>query len=530
MVHRLWVFLILLPLMTGTAAAQDAKVVLQAASRAMGADILNTIQISGAGTNAATGQSFDPVSGDLATEDWPKFEVPSYTKTIDYGTRSSREEFTERQGRFGPRGGGGTPLQRDRQSVRIVNGDFAWNMQGTTANPALAVAEVRQLDIWLTPHGVLKAAMAAPDATAVVFPVNGPSNPGLTQNGNRRTIVSFTALGKYRVNVTINDQNLVELVQTWVANPVLGDMLYETRYVNYQDYAGVKFPGVIHSHEGDPWVNKGHNTWNIIVSGVQVNPAVPTMTVPDAVRQAVAPAVRAESQELADGVWLVGGGSHNSVVIEFRDFVAVIEAPLNEARSLAVIGEVERLIPNKPIRYLVNTHHHFDHAGGLRTYVALGTTIVTHPENREFYEKAVFSPGPRTLRPDRLSTLYPYFGIDREPRLETVMHIGDMRNTGYNKFVVSDGVRSLDIYPVHGLAHANTMLIAYLPNERMLVNADLYSPPAPGAQPPASPSPASVTLQQNIQRLKLDVTQHVPIHGRVGTMEEFVKIVGTGTN
>ena len=88
----------------------------------------------------------------------------------------------------------------------------------------------------------------------------------------------------------------------------------------------------------------------------------------------------------------------------------------------------------------------------------------------------------------------------------------------------------LDIYPVRGLAHANTMVLAYLPKEKILVNADLYSPPAPGAQPPATPSPATVALQQNIQRLKLDVAHHVPIHGRVGTMEEFVKIVGTGTN
>ena len=70
-------------------------------------------------------------------------------------------------------------------------------------------------------------------------------------------------------------QNLVELVQTWVANPVLGDMLYETRYVNYQDYAGVKFPGVIHAHQGDPWVNLGHNTLDIRVNAVEVNPALP---------------------------------------------------------------------------------------------------------------------------------------------------------------------------------------------------------------------------------------------------------------
>jgi len=284
MAHRLWILFVLVPLIPGAAAAQDAKAILQAAARTMGADTLKSIRFMGTGTNAAVGQSFDPGGGDLATEDWPKFEVTRYTRTIDYEARSSTEEFIERQGRMTPRGGGGTPLARDRQSMFVVNGTYAWNIQGTAINPAPAAAEVRQLDIWLTPHGALKAAMAASDATAVSIPVNAPSNAGLTQNGQRRTIVSFTALGRYRVNVSINMQNLVELVQTWVANPVLGDMLYETRYVNYQDYAGVKFPGVIHAHRGDPWVNLGHNTLDIRVIAVEVNPALSAMTVPDAVR------------------------------------------------------------------------------------------------------------------------------------------------------------------------------------------------------------------------------------------------------
>src|SRR5437879_12190451 len=109
-------------------------------------------------------------------------------------------------------------------------------------------------------------------------------------------------------------------------------------------------------------------------------------------RNATAPAARAQSQKLADGVWCIGGGTHNSLAVEFRDYAAVIEAPLNEERSLAVINEVSRLIPNKPIRYVVNTHHHFDHSGGLRTYLAQGDTIVTHQANREYYEQVLFNP------------------------------------------------------------------------------------------------------------------------------------------
>src|SRR5215471_14507872 len=175
--------------MAGTAAAQDARTVLQAASTAIGAQNLKTVQFTGTGWNAAMGQSFSPEA------DWPRFEVTKYTRTINYDAQSSSEEITRRQGAYPPQGGGGTPLQGDQQQHFLVSGNSAWNMQGTTANPAAAAAEVRQLDIIMTPHGFLKAAMAG-NATAMT-----------RMQGNRKTtIVSFTALGKYRVNGTINDQ------------------------------------------------------------------------------------------------------------------------------------------------------------------------------------------------------------------------------------------------------------------------------------------------------------------------------------
>src|SRR5438094_2078579 len=312
--------------------------------------------------------------------------------------------------------------------------------------------------------------MAAQNATAISITLPAPPG-GITTNG-KATLVSFTAMGKYRVNGTFNDQSMLELVHTWIPNPVYGDMLYELRYTNYKDFGGVKFPTTLHIHQGDPRLSVAHNSMEITINNVQPNASITAMAVPDAVQKATAPRERVESQKLADGVWFLGRGSHNSVAVHFRDFGVVIEARPDEERRLAVIREVNQLIPNKPIKYVLNTHHHFDHSGGLRTYLAQGATIVTHQANKEYYENVLFSTAPRTLQPDRFSTYYPYFSGGRRPLpIETVNQ----------KFVISDGVRVLDLYPVQGLDHAVGMLIAYFPKEKILVNADLYSPPAQGA-------------------------------------------------
>src|SRR5713226_7830296 len=125
--------LLALTIATGdTLRAQDAQAVLRAAGQAMGAANVKTIQYSGTGWNAAVGQSFSPA------EDWPRFEVTRYTRTIDYDAKSSSEQITRRQGTYPPQGGGGTPLQGEQQQHFLVSGNYAWNMQGTTANPAAA--------------------------------------------------------------------------------------------------------------------------------------------------------------------------------------------------------------------------------------------------------------------------------------------------------------------------------------------------------------------------------------------------------
>jgi hypothetical protein len=263
------------------------------------------------------------------------------------------------------------------------------------------------------------------------------------------------------------------------------------------------------------------------------------MPVPEVVRTAVTPRPRVESTKLAEGVWLLGGGTHNSLLVDFKDYVAVIEAPNNEARSLAVIAEAERLAPGKQIKYVVNTHHHFDHSGGLRTFLSHGTTIVTSESNKQYYLDILFSTAPRTLYPDRFAEFNPMYWISRRPApSETVS--GASNTIG--KYVITDGERIVEVLHVQDMAyelgdpslrqgnHGEDMLMVYLPKEKILFNADLYSPPAPGAAP-AAPTVAARTLQQNLIKYKIVPERHVPVHGRVGTHAEFLAMFpATKTN
>jgi glyoxylase-like metal-dependent hydrolase (beta-lactamase superfamily II) len=298
---------------------------------------------------------------------------------------------------------------------------------------------------------------------------------------------------------------------------VLGDMNYEHEFTNesYIDIGnGVKFPTEWHSHQG--WddnyqaqsINAGHNGFGGSFKNVRANACPDPVAVPDSVRQATFP-VRVDTERLADGVYLLGGASHNSVAVEFRDFVAVIEAPIDEQRSLAVIEEVVRRIPNKPIRFLVNTHQHHDHIGGLRTYMHIGATIVTHTKNFSFYTRDVLNYAPRTLRPDMVS-LWPPTELAEGYYYEQVSE----------NYVLSDGTRNLNLYYVQPLAHVEGMLMAYLPKEKLLVEADLFD-----THVPAASTPAGRALSTQVQRLKLDVSTIVPIHGKPVAWAEFAKVV-----
>jgi glyoxylase-like metal-dependent hydrolase (beta-lactamase superfamily II) len=454
-------------------AAQDAKTILQAASKAMG-DV-RSIQYSGTGHLYALGQAYSPTSA------WPQNNITSYTRTIDYRSRSSKEELTQVEP-TPPRLGGALPFAGEQKQINLVSGQYAWNQVGDAPQPAVATAEERQLQIWLTPHGFLKAAM---------------ENNATATKGSGGTIVSFTT-GKFKINGTIDDQNMVIRTETWVANPVLGDMPVETKFSGYKDFNAVKFPTMIIQKQGD------YPVLDLVVTSVQSN-ATLNLSVPDAARTTTLPTVKVTSQKIADGIWFLAGGSHNSVLVEYPTYLVMIEAPLDEARSTAVIAEAERLAPNKPIKYLINTHHHFDHSGGVRTYVAQGATIITHEMNKAYYEQVWKTS--HALEPDRLA---------QNPKKPTFITVKD-------KYTLADGGRSLEIYPLAGDTHNAGLMMVYMPKEKILVEADDFSWPA-GTRSGPRYHANNVNLYRNIQRLKLDVKTIAPLHGEPVPLSELQKV------
>jgi len=481
MTKTLMIVIAVVALMAHVGACQDAKTTLEGVAKAMGGTDLKSIQYSGSGSTYAVGQNPNP------TAPWPRFNAKSFTRSINYDTASMRDDIVRTQAEQPPRGGGGQPVIGENRQVQLVSGTYAWNQVGDTANPTPVAVTDRLQQLWITPHGVIKAGLA-----------NNATVQLRTAGEKKLTTVAFTVPGRFKVNAIVNDRNLVEKVESWTTNPVVGDMLVETTYADYQDFSGVKFPTKITQKTGD------FPSLDITVSAVQPNATV-DIQVPDNVRQAE---VRVQVQPVSDGIWYLAGGTHHSVLVEMKDYVVVVEGPQDDARAVAVIAAVKKLVPNKPIKYVVNSHHHFDHSGGLGAFVAEGATIITHASNKPFYEKALASP--RTVTPDKLAQ------SGKKATIETMT----------DKQVLGDDTRTMELHHIKDSTHHDGLIMVYLPKEKLLIEADAYTPAAADAPPPAQANPFSVNLHDNIGGLKLDVDRILPLHGRIVPVSELLKAIG----
>ncbi len=205
---------------------------------------------------------------------------------------------------------------------------------------------------------------------------------------------------------------------------------------------------------------------------------------------------------IAPGIWLLAGQSHHSVLVEFSDHLVLIEAPQSEARTLGAIAKARELRPGKPLTTLVTTHHHFDHTAGVRAAIAEGLTVVTHAGNSGFFEE--MAKRAHTITPDTLA---------KSSRAATVESLEEER-------VFKDGAMEMVLYHVAGNPHSDTMLMAYFPRERVIVEVDAFSPGG-------NVNPYAANLLENITKRKLQVDRIVPLHGTVAPFSELVKAAGT---
>ena len=450
------------------AVAQDAKTVIADATKALGAETMSSVIYSGSAATGNFGQS-KTIAGPLAVT-----TITNYSRAIDLTQPASRATGAT----MPPTIPGAPAPQAGVFNQNITPANTAWT---------------QQLEIWVTPWGFLKGA-AANNATVRSQKIGGKAYNVVTWSPAQKA----PSGQPYRLTGYIDDKNMVDRVETWVEHPVVGDLHVDTTYATYQDFNGLKVPTKIVQKRA------GLQTFEATITSGNANPTnlaqlltppPPAGGAPAAAgagrggapgAPAAAPAVA--SEKMADGVYRITGG-YVALAIEFKDHVVVLEGGQNEARGIAVIAETKRVIPNKPIKYVVNSHAHFDHASGLAPFAAEGITIITHKNNQGYLEKVLS--GPRTLVGDNLAK------SNKKPKVESA---GDKR-------VLKDETHTVELHHIQNLQHSDGMLVAYLPKEKILFTAD-FNIPAQG-QPPA---PAIATLVQNIERLKLDFEGHVLVH------------------
>ncbi|HVH26060.1 MAG TPA: MBL fold metallo-hydrolase [Vicinamibacterales bacterium] len=452
-------------------AAQNTNAVVGAASKAMGAATLNSITYSGTARNGAFGQSKsigDPMGPVNVTQ------ITTYTRTINFGQPADPAALVSRAtGPTQPPTVPGVPAP--------APGVFNQNVTGMQAGSNWGQA----LNIWTTPWGFLKGATA--------------NNATVRQEGGQQ-IVTYSPPNlkspsgqMYTVTGYINNQNLVTKVETRVEHAVVGDLLVEFDYSNYQNMNGVQVPGRIVQRQA------GLTTFDANIKSATPNPPnlAELLTLPPAPAGQAGgggggpqPPAAPPVEKLGDGVFKIGG-NYAALAIDMGDHILVVESGQSDARGSAVMAAAKQAIPNKPVRFVVNSHPHFDHASGLAAAVAEGATILTHANNEQVLERLLS--GPRTLTGDSLSKV-------ASRRANVVEGVGerDVRKGTTGKVVELHHIPN---------EHSDGMLAVYLPAEKVLYTADMTV---------VNPNPAQLgvlkSAVQAFNRLKLDFNTWIPAH------------------
>lgn len=466
--------------------AQNARGLVERVAVAMGGSkrilSVKTLMLRGTGENYNFGQNRTPDA------DLPVYAVTKFVRAMDFKNSRWRQDQT-REPKFIT---ANTSPQRQRIGYDVVAYDITSDTSMRRLGPRQTID--RRAELLYHPIGFIQAALK-----------RGAKLSEDAARGAER-IVNLDVDGE-RYKMTVDGRTMLPLqIERTIANASLGDVPLTNEFQKWYTVSDILVPIQIVQRIDRKW-----KLLDLTFDGVTVNRDVGDITAPESVRNAplVTPAVNVAVDTIAPGVWLLGGGSHHSVLIEMNDRLILVEAPQSDDRTLAVIAKARATVPGKPLTTLINTHHHFDHSGGVRSAIAEGLTVITHEKNKAFFED--LSRRKFSIVPDRLA---------KAPRAATIQGV-----TG--KRTLTDGVRNVDIYEIEGSAHSESMLIVHLPAERILIEADLFTPPAPNLANP-TPAPFAPNLLDNVGRLNLAVDRIVPIHGRIVPFTDLSAAVVSG--
>jgi glyoxylase-like metal-dependent hydrolase (beta-lactamase superfamily II) len=434
---------------------------------------VKTLVVEGQGTNLSLGQHKTPEG------EPPPYKVEAYKRTYDFANWRGRLD----QVRTPDYISANTASQRQIQGT---DGDVAFNIgrnDRATRTSARTAAD-RRVELRHHPIGILRASL---EPGAVL------SNP--RQDGGEEFVDVKTAQGDTLTLAIDSASKLPTSVSSMSYDPNMGDVVIKTRFENYQQVGDFMLPVRITSS------SDRYKVTDINLTRQTVDAEAGDLAAPADVRAAAVPPdvppVNVTAEELSKGVWFLAGGSHNSVLVEFSDHLTLIEAPQNEARSLAVFAKVRELRPAKPLTEVIVTHHHFDHTGGLRAAIAEGYTIIA-PEATEAHFQDLAT-RKHTIVADVLA---------RNPK--------PLKFRGVDEpLILKDQAMTLEVYPVEGSAHTPNILMVYLPRERMLAEADLFTVNRDAA-------PFAPNLLENIEKRKLRVDRLLALHEAIIPFKDLV--------
>ena len=401
-------------------------------------------------------------------------------------------------GRFYQMNKGGYPGGFSYQNGFVSDGKdgvgFDFIRKTTLARPNIPPAAVRQRLRWLPQFVVLNALDRASRLRYL----------GKADFDKRaHDVISYSNEDGLEISLYIDEKtNLLSKMEWMGTDAFSGDVVTETIFTNYRDEKNQKIPiGRITKtdNELNEELRYDEVAFNVALTDDKFKAPVDF--------KAAATAPQADPvTKLAENVYTVSAGGYNVLFVAFKDYIFVMESPGGDAVSRQAIEQIKKTVPNKPIRYVAVTHHHDDHAGGLRTYIAEGATVIALPGEKSFFEKIAKSKF--TIDPDTLT---------RNPqplRIETVAG---------GKRVLTDGTTIVELYDIGSGPHTEEMLVAYLPNEKIIFQGDLLNRPSNGDYPIANDT--TVYFAKWLDAKKLSVEKIVAVHGTISTIEELRKAV-----